>query len=100
MVIACRQTLMHHFPTPPKLTMYTTVAICIQMIYTEIMNGIKLKSDRRYKPGNVKKVKGVWRGHPDTIELRQLEVPPGYMLRPPVVASSELVDALTKAGEL
>jgi len=61
---------------------------------------IELKSDRRYKIGNVKKVKGVWRGHPETMELKQMEVPAGYILQPPMVISSELAGVLKKAGEL
>lgn len=53
------------------------------------------KPDKRFKPGHIKMVNGKWRGHPDTVVPRQMDVPVADVelrLRPPYVIS----DALAK----
>lgn len=42
-VFACRHSLIDLFPLPTNIHLYTTVAICIHMMYTSFMN--KLLSD-------------------------------------------------------
>lgn len=53
------------------------------------------KPDKRYKVGKiVKDSKGVFRGHPDTVELKRMPLPPNapphIQLNPPLVATIEL----------
>jgi hypothetical protein len=59
------------------------------------------KSDRRYKPGSIKRdTKGRYRGHPDTVELKRMHLPPNapphIQLNPPLVAGIELARFLDK----
>lgn len=59
------------------------------------------KPDKRYKVGNIAKDnKGKFRGHPDTVELRPMPLPPGaplhIQLNPPLVATIELARFLNR----
>lgn len=65
------------------------------------MGEIKLpKPDKRYKVGKiVEDGKGNYRGHPDTVELKRMPLPPQapihLQLNPPLVASRELASFLS-----
>lgn len=60
---------------------------------------IQVKADKRYKVGNIKKVKGVLRGHPETMHVARMDCPNGEMsLNPPIVVSHELGEAIRKAS--
>ncbi len=68
------------------------------------MNGeIELpKSDKRYRVGNIQlDKKGRYRGHPDTVELKRMPLPPEaplhIQLNPPLVMTADLVRHLNSA---
>jgi hypothetical protein len=61
------------------------------------------KPDNRYKPGKiVKDKKGMYRGHSQTVELKRMTVPseaPAHVqLNPPLVATKELAEHLSKSS--
>lgn len=66
--------------------------------HTTSLNGIILKSDKRFKPGHIKRESDVLRGHPDTMQIKRMEPPntadPHLSLSPPLVVSAELAEAL------
>lgn len=46
------------------------------------------RADKRYKPGKITKdTKGKFRGHPETVQLKVMDLP---TLNPPIVISREL----------
>ena len=62
------------------------------------------KSDKRYRVGHiVKDKKGAYRGHPDTVKLKRMPVPPeapiDIQLNPPLVAIKELAIFLNREDE-
>lgn len=62
------------------------------------------KPDRRYKVGRIAKdSRGNYRGHPDTVELKRMPVPPqaplNIQLNPPLVASKELAKFLAQTRD-
>lgn len=67
---------------------------------------IKLpKPDKRYKIGNIAKdKKGNYRGHPETVELKPMPLPPSapyeVRLRPPLVMTADLVRHLKRRKKL
>lgn len=65
------------------------------------MNPIILKSDRRFKPGNIKRTGSILRGHPDAIMIKRYEcnaLNVALTLNPPMVITSELTAMLKECG--
>jgi hypothetical protein len=63
---------------------------------------IEIKSDKRFKPGNIKQAGNELRGNPETMDMHRMAVPTGtpmeMQLNPPIIVSSELGDALKKSA--
>lgn len=62
---------------------------------------IVIKSDKRFKPGNLKQTGGELRGNPKTMEMKPLDMPHNTLglpfdFNPPIVVSRELGAAIKK----
>lgn len=56
-----------------------------------------IKPDRRFKPGKIKRTGNEFRGHPDTMKMKLMDVsmaPPEVALRPPIVITSDLANSI------
>jgi hypothetical protein len=58
---------------------------------------ITVISDKRFKKGNVKRIGKVLRGNPETVEMKPMTVPDGWMGAPPIVVSEELGKKIKEA---
>lgn len=65
---------------------------------------IRIKTDRRFKDGNIKQTGMELRGNPKTVDMHRIEVPTTapieMQLNPPIVVSHELGEAIKKMERL
>lgn len=72
-----------------------------------MIDHIRIKLDRRFKKGHIQQNGSEYRGHPDTVLPKIVEMPAldprvhaedaiRYMANPPMVVSKQLADAIRK----
>lgn len=71
-------------------------------------NIYKIKADKRFKPGHIQIKNGEWRGHPDSVKFKVVELPPltketakityidaeKFRLAPPILVTEEMANAI------